>query len=100
MVSPLRAKCIPRLDDLTLAGSRDVQAADVMQNKRKVGMCDDVRMEYRYPVGRLVADSLMSLIPLLVSAFLMVAIIMFLVDPPASGSHGIRGGGSALSSSA
>ena len=49
-----------------------------------------MRMEYRYPVGRRVADSLISLFPLLVGAFMVVATVRFLVDPPADDSHGIR----------
>ena len=49
-----------------------------------------MRVEYRYPVGRRVADSLISLFPLLVGAFMVVATVRFLVDPPADDSHGIR----------
>jgi hypothetical protein len=54
-------------------------------------MCDDARMEYRYPVGRRVADSLVGLMPILLSAFLIVLLIMAFVDPLPINSHGIRG---------
>ena len=46
-------------------------------------------MEYRYPASRRVADSLVSLFPLLVSALMVAGAVRFFSDPSAN-SHGTR----------
>jgi len=76
-----------------------VQAADATQNRQqRRGNCDDVRMEYRYPASRRVADSLVSLFPLLVSALMVAGAVRFFSDPSAN-SQGLAGWLSLSSSS-
>lgn len=60
------------------------------------GMCDNAPVEYRYPVGKRVGDSLASLVAVLGSAYLTVASIIILIDPASVGSAGPLIGRSAL----
>lgn len=51
-------------------------------------MCDNALVEYRYPVGKRVSDSLVGLLSMLGSGYVIGASIVILVDPESVGSSG------------